>query len=443
MSDVKAQRLLKLLEIERGTRQAQTKAALGYHMVTRSREIFPYLQAAFVSINQQQKSSIETISDVAVPDQNGPFCLWLKEVAQVLVKQNKGHRLHRIDVADLPRDIQDQWVNWAPQNVIWAPLLLANGQLVGALWLTREDEWKETEIVLIERLCDCYAHAWQGLKGRPALWGGINKKIVAGVLGAFLLLGFVPVQQSTLAPAEIVPEDPFVISAPLDGVISQINVLPYHEVKRGQELIRFDETVLQNEVAVAQEVLEVKKAELQTARQSAFHDLQSQSKLAVLEAQVGLKEAELSYAQNLLERSVILAPDDGVVVFRDVNDWVGRPTRTGEKIMLLADPMQTQLKVDLPAGDAIALDVGAAVRLFLDVDPLSSYKAKLVRSSYETQLSADGQGLNFQIIADFIEADESPRIGLRGTAKLYGDRTMLGLYIFRKPLAAARKWLGW
>jgi len=443
MSDVKIQRLLKLLEVERETRQAQTRASLGYHVVTRSREIFPYIQGALIAFNDQQTPSIVTISDVAAPDHNGPFCLWLKDVIKDLIKQDKANQLHEIDRASLKEDLKVQWSNWAPEHVVWAPLLLPNGQLIGGLWLTRDTQWAENEIVLIERLADCYAHAWKALQGRNKIWRGLNKKIVVSVAAACLLLGLVPVKQSTLAPAEIVPEDPLVISSPLDGVILHINVLPYHKVKKGEELIRFDETVLKNEVAIAKEALEVTKAEFQTARQSAFHDLDSQSKLALLQAQVGLREAELAYAQGLLDRGVIVAPEDGVVVFRDVNDWTGRPTQTGEKIMLLANPDKTQLKIDLPVSDAISLDVGADVRLFLDVDPLSSYEAKLVRTSYETELSPTGQGLNFQVIADFTEMEEKPRIGLRGTAKIYGDTTVLGLYIFRKPLAAARKWLGW
>jgi hypothetical protein len=40
----------------------------------------------------------------------------------------------------------------------------------------------------------------------------------------------------------------------------------------------------------------------------------------------------------------------------------------------------------------------------------------------------DGQGL--------------PRIGLRGTAKIYAGRVTLGYYLLRKPLAFVRRSLG-
>lgn len=443
MSDPKIQRLLKLLEVERDTRQAQTKSALGYHIVTRTREITPYMQAAFVALNEAGKADIISISDVAAPDFNGPFCLWLKEVATYLAQRGAGEQLHEIDPSGLPSELAAQWTSWAPRHVLWSPLKKANGQVIGAVWLTREEPWPENDQVLIERLSDCYAHAWFALTQGFKVLGKVNKKILAGVCAAVLALGVVPVRQSALAPAEIVPKDPFVVSAPLEGVISDVLVKPYMAVEEGQELFRFDETTLRNKVAIAQEALEVTRVELQTARQSAFHDLDSQAKLAFLEAQVGLREAELTYTRNMLERSVIRAPYSGVVVFRDVNDWIGRPVKTGEKILLLAKPDQTQLRINLPVSDAINLEVGADVRLFLDVDPLASYEAELVRTSYEPQLSQTGQELTFPVIAAFKQTEQSPRIGLRGTAKLYGDQTVLGLYIFRKPLAAARKWLGW
>jgi len=35
------------------------------------------------------------------------------------------------------------------------------------------------------------------------------------------------------------------------------------------------------------------------------------------------------------------------------------------------------------------------------------------------------------------------RIGLSGTAKLYGERAPRGHYLLRRPLAALREWTGW
>ena len=41
------------------------------------------------------------------------------------------------------------------------------------------------------------------------------------------------------------------------------------------------------------------------------------------------------------------------------------------------------------------------------------------------------------------EQQQSLRIGLRGTAKIYGERVLLGYYLLRRPLATVREWTGW
>ncbi|MCA9481750.1 MAG: HlyD family secretion protein, partial [Nitrospira sp.] len=71
-----------------------------------------------------------------------------------------------------------------------------------------------------------------------------------------------------------------------------------------------------------------------------------------------------------LQQVEVTAPRDGVVIFGDPSDWVGRPVVVGERIMEVADPQQYQLKIDLPVEDAMVLQEGADVDVFLDAHPL-------------------------------------------------------------------------
>ena len=97
------------------------------------------------------------------------------------------------------------------------------------------------------------------------------------------------------------------------------------------------------------------------------------------------------------------------------------------------------MRVELPVGDAIALEPGAEVALFLDSDPLHRYRATLQRAAYEAQPTPAGQ-LAYRLDAGFEETP--PRIGLRGTAKLFGQRAPLAVYLLRRPLAALRQSVG-
>ena len=77
------------------------------------------------------------------------------------------------------------------------------------------------------------------------------------------------------------------------------------------------------------------------------------------------KRAELAAVQTQLARIDVLAGHEGIAVFGDPDDWLGRPVSTGERIMLLANPEKPGVLVHLPVADAIALNVGAALKLFL------------------------------------------------------------------------------
>jgi hypothetical protein len=88
----------------------------------------------------------------------------------------------------------------------------------------------------------------------------------------------------------------------------------------------------------------------------------------------------------------------------------------------------------------VDLEPGAPVDLLLHVDPLSPLEAKIERASYEATPAADGT-LAYIVHAQ-LAPGALPRIGLRGTAKIYAGRVTLGYYLMRKPLAYVRRTLG-
>jgi hypothetical protein len=148
---------------------------------------------------------------------------------------------------------------------------------------------------------------------------------------------------------------------------------------------------------------------------------------------------------ELLQRVEVKAGRDGIAVFGDVDDWQGRPVVTGERILQLADPADAGLLVWLPVADAINLSEGAEVRLYLQTAPLTPLAARIVQTSYQATLSPEGVA-SYRVRARFDDpATALPvaRIGLKGTAKIHGERAPLAYYLLRRPLAAARAWTGW
>ena len=48
----------------------------------------------------------------------------------------------------------------------------------------------------------------------------------------------------------------------------------------------------------------------------------------------------------------------------------------------------------------------------------------------------------YRVTAELIDNDVPPRIGLRGTAKIFGEEVKLFFFLFRKPIIFVRQTLG-
>ncbi|MGF6205722.1 efflux RND transporter periplasmic adaptor subunit [Pseudomonas frederiksbergensis] len=424
----------RFLDLERLTRAARTPAQLAYSLVNDGQALFGFRHAALLIAGK-----VQAVTGVSAVDPNAPFVAFVEQAVAQLFKREILKQARMIPHDGLSESIQADWQSLSAAQVFWLPLIDHQGEVFGGLWLARDNPWNPSEQVLLSQLGDTYSHAWLALQPRkPWRLRWTRKRQVALVAVALLAL-LIPVRQSVLAPAEVVPLGGRVVAAPLDGVISEFLVKPNQTVKTGDLLLRFENTTLKAQADVSQRALGVAEAELKANSQRSFADAESSSKIDLLAARVEQKRAERDYARELLKRSEVRAERDGIAVFADAERWTGKPVQTGERLMEIADPNQAELRIELAVGDAIALEPGAEVSLFLDSDPLQRHLAKLVRSAYEAQPTAGGQ-LAYRLDANFDAAP--PRIGLRGTAKIFGDRAPLALYLLRRPLAGLRQSVG-
>ena len=258
-----------------------------------------------------------------------------------------------------------------------------------------------------------------------------------------LLSLLIPVRMSVLAPVEVIAQQPEIISAPLDGVIASIAVQPNAEVTVGQVLMHFEDTVLRNDLSIAEKSLAVAEAEHLRAMQAAFLDEKNKADVALLKARVDLARAELDFARDKLARIELKTNKAGIAIFRDTADWIGKPVKTGERIMEIANPGQMALRINLPVKEAIHLTTGAEVRAFFDADPLHPVTAEVSNASYQAEV-LPGDLLAYRLDAEISSSTlpEPLRIGWQGTAKVYADRVPLFYYVFRRPLSALRQYLG-
>lgn len=428
------QLLAHYLKLERQARSAASVEVLSFSMVNDSQALFGFRHAALLITGK-----VRALTGISAVEPNAPFVVFIERIASRLAAGERFALPGVVPPEDLDQASRDDWQALSAPHAFWLPLKSREGEVFGGLWLARDNPWNDAEQALLAQLGDCYSHAWRALQpGKPwrLRWPARTRWAIAA---AVLLVLLVPVRQSVLAPAEVVPRNGQVVAAPLDGVVAEFLVKPNQPVKTGDVLVRFDATSLKAQADVAERTLGVAEAELKANTQRAFSDTDSSARLDLLAARVEQKRAERDYARELLARSEVRAERDGLAVFADAQRWIGKPVRTGERLLEIADPTQAELRIELPVADAIGLEQGAEVALFLDSDPLNRHGATLERAAYQAQSTAAGQ-LAYRLDAAFDAAP--PRIGLRGTAKVFGDRAPLALYVLRRPLAALRQAVG-
>lgn len=437
--------LTTLLQIEREARQARSIAELGFVMVNRGLALLPATTVVCWVRTAAGAVRVERLSGLPVIDRGTPFVAWAEDLLGGFARAGDAATVHPTPLsAQSEPAVVEEWRHWAPPEGLWCPLIAPDGRGFGGLWYAREHPWRPDDVALAGRLAETYAHAWALLVSRPRfdLVARLRSRWtlaagLAAVAGALAL----PVTQSVLAPAEVVAEDALVVAAPADGVLDGIEVEPNQMVHVGDTLFRLNDTTVRSRHDVAEMELKVAQAELHKARQMAFGDAASQAALAVLQSQIDLRRAEAEAAASLLARVEVKAERDGVAIFGDPNELRGRPVQTGERVMVLADPARAELSISLPASDATVLELGARVRMFLNVAPLRPIEAALYQAGYDAAPGPDGT-LSYRLKARLADGVAPPRIGLKGTARISGGETSLFFYVMRRPLAALRRTVG-
>lgn len=429
-----------LVQLERQARAADSAAALGFVMVNETRHLLPYRQAMLWDGRAQR---LACLSGLATVEQDAPFNHWLAGLCQGWQQNHSGPQAVSLNATTLPREDQALWAEYLPPWLVWLPLHDRNQRLLGALLLACDRPLSAAHGSLLALLQDAYGHAWASFE-RPHLnrLSGLrhSRRYWLAGAAALAILALLPVRQAALAPAEIVALRPSVLRAPLQGVVERMLVEPNQPVKAGQALVQLDARELQSRLESSRQALAIAEGELRQGQQQALNDARSKAGLAVLQGRREQALGEVRFLEQSLARTRLVAPHDGVALYDDPAEWQGRPVSLGEQILQVSDPHQAQLEVRLPVQDAIELHSGADVLMFLNTDPAAPLQASLEHLGYRATANGDGT-MAYRLKAAFSENDPRIHIGLKGTAKVYGERTALVIYLLRRPLATLRIWL--
>ncbi|MCP1199610.1 efflux RND transporter periplasmic adaptor subunit [Notoacmeibacter sp. MSK16QG-6] len=451
---VHSTRLADLVRFEGRLRMAQSYDQLGVIITTElDKNLMPGFRRAFLfGVERNGLLVLRHASHVSRPDRDAPEMNRLESAIN-----NRVGSLEKIEIlssSDLPA-VQGTRSSNSPASPLGAlfaalmPLLdcrefegerTGTKPMIGAL-LLEFDHAPRSDDPVLNRIAQSCGHALSLFAKAPyAFTRARLPRLAAACVASACILGLVPVPLSALAPAEIVANEPFIVAAPIDGIVRSIEVMPNSAVSEDDLLFTFDDTELSGRETVARETLAVAAAREQRIRQASFSDPAARRELAEVEAARRVAEAEFRQAEIRLARTEVRAARDGIALFSRPDRWIGRPVSTGERIMEIADPKSVRLRAELPVGDANLLAKRPPFRLFLDGRPFDPLRGRIVGAGYRAEVTPDNR-LAY-ILTGKIEQTEDLRIGMRGTAQLLGDHAPLAYYLFRRPVAALRQRLG-
>ena len=209
------------------------------------------------------------------------------------------------------------------------------------------------------------------------------------------------------------------MSPGIAGLVVAIPARKGTHVKKGEVLLRLDDTEQKARVQLATRTLDAARAMAEQAQLEAEHAERqwkraeelsrhqvvsetafdadrtqaqtTQVALTAANAHIQEAEASLEAAKSILEKTVITAPFDGVVldVTTEVGEWIS-PSPPGVPIppvLDLIDPQALYVSAPIDEADVARIRVGLPVRLTLDAFRGRSFKGKLtyVSSFVETR----------------------------------------------------------
>jgi hypothetical protein len=436
---------LALLDFERRIQSAASNREVAFRAVNDSSQVLQFDQAVLWRKDVFARPLLAAASGLADVSTDSPYQQWLSRLILAITPE-PFESPRSLGMAELPEAVTSDGADWCPAHILHCPLRGPNGADLGGMLFFRSQPFSEAENAAAEWIARSTGYGlWAWRSQRHWAKGWLKSRMTWRVIGAIAVLvglvALIPVRLSALAPAEITPLRPIPITSPMDGVVSEITVKPNQIVKADELLAVLDDTSLRNRLELAAKAHDIARADLQRITFKSFNDDTSRLELQVLNARMQEKAAEVSYLTELLGKSKLLAPQGGVAIFTSQDDWRGRPVQVGERVMMIADPSLIDVTVYLPPDDAVELEPGGRVELLLHVNPLSSMSAEIDRASYEAVVGPDGT-LAYVIRAHLLPGQGLPRIGLRGTAKVYAGQVSLGYYLLRKPLAFVRRSLG-
>ncbi len=265
---------------------------------------------------------------------------------------------------------------------------------------------------------------------------GEKRKIVVLTALAVGIVMCLPMRYRVSAECELQPVVRRFVAAPFDGPLEAAMVRPGDLVCEGELLAKINPREIEYKLAGLR--AELSRADQEKKGMVADHDFAG-SKIAGLESdRLRLETELLEYRRGNLE---IRSPLSGVVVSGDLKQSEGTPLTRGETLFEIAPLGQWVVELAIPESDFSHVRSGMPVEFYIHAFPDRQRTGTLERINPRAELK-DHENV-FIGEVKISDRENTLRPGMRGRAKITGDRYPLAWNLFHRAYYALRSTVGW
>ena len=258
------------------------------------------------------------------------------------------------------------------------------------------------------------------------------------LLVLFIIISFFKVSHNVAADFELVPYDEITEYAPYAGMIKSVSFNSGDMVKKGDIVLEYDTQELSYKLLETKTSYDKISAELDWNKQQSFNNTEQLGNVKVLVLQQEAVEIEIEKNEWYIKNAKIKADISGVFVLNETEKWVGKAVTAGEKLFEIIPPNKINAEIMLDEQSASVIDDKMNITLYLYSCPEMPIHGKILSASPRPMLTKTGQ-FCYLIKMKLHEIDSNFIVGMRGIARVSGEKVSIGYYLFKNLVLWWRK----
>jgi RND family efflux transporter MFP subunit len=261
---------------------------------------------------------------------------------------------------------------------------------------------------------------------------------LAGI--GLLFLVACPLPMRVDGDAVVAPGKRALVQPEVEGVVGKVLVREGEHVQRGQVLAEMEAWNFRSALAAAESKYATAMLEMNKAL--AAND---GTEAGVRRVQADYWKAEVERARQMLEKTQLRSPIDGVVATPHVEDFAGRKLEPGDSFGEVVDTSEAMVDVAIEDADAGWLKTGQAAAVKLNSYPTRTFHGEVAVVSPRGTIVHDGAV--FYARVGIPNKSAAIRAGMEGRGKVRVGWYPSGYVFFRRPFLWVYSkiwyWLGW